>query len=140
MWQSATEIHAVQSCFVAEWLMMMMSESARTTTKEMISPVMSVHMFASVWCRILTPSEVISNLHAWMDIFQMNPKAICADMAFHHPHDRRAFYRLHNTNTLPTGPHTSCPNRADMGVRLFKKLLSALAETASKNLDRTSLA
>ena len=61
-------------------------------------------------------------------------------MAFHHPHDMHAFVRLHNINTLPTGPHTSCPNRADMGVRLFKKFLSALADTASKNLDRTSLA
>ena len=83
MWQSATEIEVVQNCFVAEWLMMMMSVSARTTTEEMISRVRSVHIFTSVWCRILTPPEVTSKLHEWMDTFQINPEAICADMAFH---------------------------------------------------------
>ena len=30
-----------------------------------------------------------------MDTFQMNPKAICVEMAFHHPHDMQAFYRMH---------------------------------------------
>ena len=65
-------------------------------------------------CKSTSPSEVISKLHAWMDTFQMNPKAICADMAFHHPHA--------------------------MGVRLFKKFLLALVDTASKNLDQTTLA
>ena len=78
-----------------------------------------------------SPSEVISKLHEWMDTFQMNPKAICADMACHHPHDMQAFYRMHNTKTLPTGPHTPWPNRAEMGVRLFKTFLSALVDAAS---------
>ena len=32
----------------------------------------------------------------WTDTFQMNPKAICAEMAFHHPHDIQAFFRMHN--------------------------------------------
>ena len=41
-----------------------------------------------------------------MDTFQMNPKTICADMAFHHPHDMQAFYRMHNVKRIPTGPHT----------------------------------
>ena len=36
-------------------------------------------------CKSTSPSEVISKLHEWMDTFQVNPKAICADMAFHHP-------------------------------------------------------
>ena len=75
-----------------------------------------------------------------METFQMNPKAICADVAFHHPHDMQAFYRLHNIKTLPTGPPTPWPNRAERGVLLFKKFLSALVDTASKNLDQTSLA
>ena len=35
-------------------------------------------------CKGTSPSEVISKLHEWMDTFEMNPKAICADMAFHH--------------------------------------------------------
>ena len=75
-----------------------------------------------------------------MDTFQMNPKAVCADMAFHRPHDMQAFYRVHNVKRFPTGPHTPWPNRAEMGVRLFKKFLLALVDTATKNLDQTPLA
>ena len=75
-----------------------------------------------------------------MDTFQMNPKAICADMAFHNPHDMQAFYRMHNVKRIPTGPHTPWPSRAEMGVRLFKKFLLALVDTASRNLDQTTLA
>ena len=86
-------------------------------------------------CKSTSPTEVISKLHEWMDTFQMNPQAICADMAVHHPHDMQAFYRMHHIKTLPTGPHTLWPNRAEMGVRSFKKFLSALVDTAAKNLD-----
>ena len=75
-----------------------------------------------------------------MDTFQMNPKAICADKAFHQPHDMQAFYRMHNVKRLPTGPHTPWPTRAEMGVRLFKKVVLALVDTTSKNLDQTTLA
>ena len=46
---------------------------------------------------------------------------------------------MHNIMTLPTGPHTPWPNRVEMGVRLFKKFLPALVDTASKNLDQTTL-
>ena len=70
----------------------------------------------------------------------MNPKAICADMAFHNPHDMQAFYRMHKTKRHSTGTHTPWPNRAETGVRSFKKFLSALVDTASKNLDQTTLA
>ena len=70
----------------------------------------------------------------------MNPKAICADMAFHQPHDMQAFHRMHNVKRLPTGPHTPWPNRAEIGVRLSRKFLLALVDTASKNLDQTTLA
>ena len=90
-------------------------------------------------CKSTSPSRVISKLHEWMDTFQMNPKAICADVAFHHPHDMQAFYRLHNAKRLPTGSHTPWPNRAEMGVPLFKKFLAALVGTASKNLNETTL-
>ena len=62
-----------------------------------------------------------------------------ADMAFHHPQVMQAFYRMHNAKRLPTGPHNPWPNRDQMGVRLFKKFLSALVDTASKNLDQTTL-
>ena len=71
-------------------------------------------------CRSTSPQEVLAKLHEWMDTFQMNPKAIYAHMAFHHPHDMQAFYRMHNVKRTPTGPHTPWPNRAEMGVRLFK--------------------
>ena len=69
----------------------------------------------------------------------MNPKAICADMAFRHPHDMQAFYRMHNVKRISTGPRTPLPNRPEMGVRLFKNFLLALVDTASKNLDQTTL-
>ena len=69
----------------------------------------------------------------------MTPKAICADVAFHHPHDLLAFCQKHNVKRLPTGPHSPWPNRAEMGVRSFKKFLSALVDTASKNLNKITL-
>ena len=69
----------------------------------------------------------------------MKPKANCADMAFHHPHDMQAFCRMHNIERFPSGPHTPWPCRAAMGVRLLEKFLSALVDTASKNLDKTTL-
>ena len=75
-----------------------------------------------------------------MNTFQMNPKAICADMAFPHPHDMQAFYRMRNVKRFPTGPNSPWPNRAEMSVRLFKKFLSAIVNTASKNLDQSTLA
>ena len=75
-----------------------------------------------------------------MDTFQMNPNAICADMAFHHPHDMPAFYRmLHNVKRIPTRPRTPWPNRVEMGARLFTKFLLAFVDTASKNLDQNTL-
>ena len=59
---------------------------------------------------------------------------------FHHPHDMQAFYRMHNVKRIRTEPHTPWPNRAEMCVRLFKTFLLALVDTASKNLDQTTLA
>ena len=91
-------------------------------------------------CKRTSSSEVISNVHECMETFQMNPNAICPDMAFHHPHDMQAFYRLHIIKTIPTGPPTPWRNRAERSVLLFKKFLSALVDTASKNLDQTTLA
>ena len=54
-------------------------------------------------CESTTPSEVISKLHEWMDTFQMNPNATCADMAFHHAHDMQTFYRMHNMDHIHGG-------------------------------------
>ena len=91
-------------------------------------------------CKSTSPPGVISKLHEWMDTFQMNPKAICAIWAFHQPQDMQTSYRMHNVKRIPTRPHTPWPNRTGMGVRLFKKFLLALVDTASKNLDQTTLA
>ena len=52
-------------------------------------------------CKSTSSSEVISKLHEWMDTFQMNPKAICADMACHHPHYMQAFDGMHNMKRPP---------------------------------------
>ena len=46
---------------------------------------------------------------------------------------------LDNFKRFPFRPHTSWPNRAEMGVRLYKKFLSALVDPATKNLDETTL-
>ena len=86
-------------------------------------------------CKSTSPSEVVAELHEWMDTF-LNPKATCADMAFHHAHDMKACHRMHNVKRISTGPHTPWPNRAEMGVRLFKTCLLALVDTASKKPGR----
>ena len=82
-------------------------------------------------CKSTFPSEVISKLHEWMDTFKMNPKAICADMAFHHPHDMQAFHRMHNVKRLSIGPHTLLgQNRAEMGCSIVQEMfVSALVDT-----------
>ena len=92
------------------------------------------------WCCISFDSQsmqeyfsIRSNFKEWMDTLQMNPKAICEDVAFHHPREHAAFYRMHNVKIIPTRPHTPWPNRAEMGARLFKKFLLALVDTASQN-------
>ena len=87
-------------------------------------------------CISTSASEVIQRIHEWMDTYQVNPKSICGDMAFHSPMELQEFYRLHNIRPLPTGPHTPWPNRAETGVRLFKKFFHTLVEdVAKKQLD-----
>ena len=65
----------------------------------------------------------------------------CCDVpdGYYQNSKQKCHYRMHNVKRLPTGPHTPWPNRADMGARLFEKFLSALVDTASKNLDQTTL-
>ena len=55
-------------------------------------------------------------------------------------HDIQTFYRMHIVTRIPTGRHTPWPNRARMGVRMFKKIILALVDTAPKNMDQTILA
>ena len=67
-----------------------------------------------------------------MDIYQATPKAICADMAFHNPHNLKDFYRLHDIKPMPIGPHTPWSNRAETAVRLFRKFMKALVDEIEK--------
>ena len=69
-----------------------------------------------------------------------HPKAICADMAFHQPHDMQAFYRMHNVKRVPAGPHTSGRTEQSRVYDCSRKCLLALVDTSSKNLDQTTLA
>ena len=73
-------------------------------------------------CKSTSTSEVISKLHEWMDTFQMNPKAICADMAFHHPHEMQASYRMHNVKRIPTGPQTPWPQPSRNGCTTVQEI------------------
>ena len=90
-------------------------------------------------CQTVSASETIQKLHEWMDTYQCNPKAICGDMAFHNPLELKEFYRLHDVRPIPTGPHTPWPNRAETGVRLFKKFFFALVEVIKQEHQRNSL-
>ena len=120
--------------FVDQW-----STKIRDTTFEFLIVLDGTTSHLTVYpCKSTSPSQVFSRLNEWMDTFQMNPKAMCADMALHHAHDMQAIYRVHNVKSLPIGSHTSWPIRADMGVRLFKKFPSALLDTVFKNLDETT--
>ena len=65
--------------------------------------------------------------------FRRNLKRSVQMWLFHYQHDMQAFYQMHNIRRFPTGPHTPWPNRADMGVRLFKRFISALVDTASRH-------
>ena len=88
------------------------------------------HLTTAYPCKSTSPSEVISTLHEWMDTFQIHPKAICAEGILSNAQYQEIPYWT---------THTLWPNRAAMGVRLFKKFLSALVDTATKNLDTTLL-
>merc|ERR1711963_526932 len=68
-------------------------------------------------------AETIDNLREWVELYQSTPKAICSDMAFT-TGDFEVFYRNHGIRSMPTGPGTPWPNRAEAAVRLFKRHLS----------------
>ena len=88
----------------------------------------------------LNPEDTIRNVHDWMDTYSCTPKCIVADMAFHTPRVFQDFYRLHNIRPMPTGPATPWPNRAESGVRLFKRFFRALVDDVMKrpNLNQVT--
>ncbi len=75
--------------------------------------------------------ETIQRLHEWMDTYFCVPGSACADMAFHMPVVRQ-FFRSCNIRPVPTGPATPWPNRAEAGVRLFKKFMKILLDAVSR--------
>ena len=44
-----------------------------------------------------------------MDTYQVKPKAVVGDMAFHIPAELVDFYKYHAIKQIPTGPHTPWP-------------------------------
>ena len=74
-----------------------------------------------------------------MDTFQMHPKAICAETAFHHPHDMQAFYRMQILRDCLLNHILLGQIELKWVSDCIKWFLSALVDTASKNLDKTSL-
>ena len=86
-------------------------------------------------CKRTSPSEVIAQLHEWMDTSREGIVQIWLSiilMTCRHSIDC-------SVKRLPTGPHSPWPNRAEMGVRLFKKFLLTLVNTASEHLDQTTV-
>ena len=68
-------------------------------------------------------------IRTWMDNYQCRPKSIVGDMAF--MGDRwQAFYSHYGIKPVPLGPRTPWPNRAETAVRLFKRQLVILANSA----------
>ena len=93
------------------------------------------------WCDIpfngLSMSEYLSIRshfqNSWKDGHCPDePEGDLCTYGFPSSSDMHALYRMQNLKRFPTGPYTPWPNRAEMGVRLFKKFLSALVDTASK--------
>ena len=74
-----------------------------------------------------------------MDTFQMNSEAICAETAFHHPHDMQAFYRMQIFRDCLLNHILLGQIELKWVSDCLKWFLSAPVDTASKNLDKTTL-
>ncbi len=66
-------------------------------------------------------------LRIWMDTWQCIPKSVCDDEAFFTP-TWQQFYKYHGIKTLPLGPRTPWPNRAETAVRLPKRQLGLMVK------------
>ena len=78
----------------------------------------------------LNSKETIQALRLWTDENTCMPKAIVGDEAFFRE-DFLTYYRTHGIKKCPCGPRTPWPNRAESGVRLFKRQWQLM----SKNLE-----
>ena len=82
--------------------------------------------------RYLKAEETLEGFREWMEHHSCVPKALVADMAFMGP-VYQTFYRLHNIRTIPTGPRTPWPNRAETAVRLFKRTFGILSSAVGED-------
>ena len=92
--------------------------------------------------------ETIQSLRNWCDEIHCKPKTLVGDMAFFSP-TFLTYYKAHNIKTMPTGPRTPWPNRAETAVRLFKRQLRllrneqsqipALTTVTYQNLDKATV-
>jgi hypothetical protein len=76
--------------------------------------------------RDLKAEETLEGFREWIEHHNCSPKALVGDMAFMGP-VYQTFYRFHNIRTIPTGPRTPWPNRAETAVRLFKRTFEILS-------------
>ena len=91
-------------------------------------------------CKSTSPSEVISKLHEWMNISEMNPKAIFCTCGFPPP--------SRHAGILPNAQREENSNRTTYtmaepsrdGCTTVQEFFLALVDTASKILDQTTLA
>ena len=72
--------------------------------------------------------ETISCLLDYFETYQLSPKYLVADMAFMGS-EMEAFYNRKNIVPISLGPATPWPNRAEAGVRLFKKQVDLMLKT-----------
>ena len=78
------------------------------------------HLLSAKHQKSAHEDDTQEQVRIWMDTFQCVPKAVCADEAFMTP-SWQDFWAHHSIKTLPLGPRTPWPNRAETAVRLFKR-------------------
>jgi hypothetical protein len=80
----------------------------------------------------LKAESTLESFRDWMDHHNCIPKTVVADMAFMGP-VYQTFYRFHSIKTMPTGPRTPWPNRAETAVRLFKRTFTILSKAVGED-------
>jgi hypothetical protein len=76
-------------------------------------------------------AETISTMEQSFIDLHCRPKAVCADSYFMEG-DFLKFYQYNNVRTIPLGPHTPWPNRAEAGVKLTKHHVQILIDSLKR--------
>ena len=78
-------------------------------------------------------NETIGMFEQSFNDLQCRPKAICGDNYFmdegNPPQDLMKFYQYYGIKTIPLGPHTPWPNRAEAAVKIIKHNIQILADS-----------